>query len=304
MEKFENIESYFRVVNQAKKENKPTCTNCYLNQDKIAKLIEQRRLYYEKLNGGILIYVDEKRYYEVYYYLNVDAEWHITSKNKNIVVKNIYVEGKKNRMLEIVEEKLKASGFYLLDRLRQVQGDVESIQRKIEKQYEVAFRIMKENGFSLVPPDKDLLLQIRELEENIDKIPIYQIPYFEDEEIITIGREGRVQCIVNEKRELCAMNFFIEESSSHGYTVIKEEYQEKFGFVIVLTYSLLEYLKKRNIRLENWIEITNLKSIKYNLKIGYKWGNRYTDEWVLESKNKKESKNEKSGLSLPGGRNP
>lgn len=284
MEKFENIESYFRVVNQAKKENKPTCTNCYLNQDKIAKLIEQRRLYYEKLNGGILIYVDEKRYYEVYYYLNVDAEWHIESRDKKLVIKNIYAGDTKNKKMEKLEERIKASGFSLEDSLRQVEADKEVAEKKIERPYNLAKKIMLQKGFLLVSPDEELIPQIREFEEHIDKIPVHQFPYFEDEELVTLGKEGRCLCMVNNERELCGVLVCIEENSTYGYTAIKEEYQGMFGLAILFSHYLLKLSKEKNIKLLGWIENNNDKAINYNMSIGYRWAERYMDEWILDSK--------------------
>lgn len=283
MECLRNIETYFEMINSINKEFSPTYTNCYLSQGKAGKLIEEKRLYYEKVNGGLLLYLDQNRYYEMYYYLNLNADWSVNSQEKDIVIKNIYVENRKNRKLIFLEEKIKSSGFYLLDTLKQVGGDVDTILLNLQKSYNQACNIMQMYGFSLVELDETLLPQIREFEEHIKEIPIYQIPYFEDCEIRSLGKEGRAVGIVDADKKLCAMKFFFDRDLPYGYFAVKKEYQKMFGMAIVLSYYSLKYLKEKQIKLANWIELNNNKSIEYHLKLGYRWMERCTDEWILKS---------------------
>lgn len=283
MEQFKEYGSYYKFINQIIKDNSPIITNCYLYQDKIQKLIMQGRFYYEKVDGGVMLYVDEKEYYQAYYYLNVDKELHITCKEKDIVLKNIYMEGKKNIKLLHLEEKIKASGFYLLDKLGQIECDIQTIETKLKSPYRVALKLLEKSGFLITAPDKKLINQIRELQNNIKTIPIYQIPYFTDEEILSMGKEGRIVCIVDERKRLCAIKVYIEENSSYGYVAIKDEYQKVYGMVVILSFYTLDYLKKNNIKLLGWIASSNNDSIKYHMNLGYHWTGRYTDEWILKA---------------------
>ncbi len=59
MEKFRDTEEYYSLVNSVRKEYKPVFTNCYMYSAEAEKYIAQGRLLYEKLQGGILVYVDE-----------------------------------------------------------------------------------------------------------------------------------------------------------------------------------------------------------------------------------------------------
>lgn len=286
MKNLKKIEEYFELVNQVKKKNTLMYSNCYLYQDEIQKLISQKRFYYEAINGGLIFYVDEKKYYETYYFLNVDTDWKIAKKDKDIVIKNIYIEGEKNKKLELLEEKLRISGFYLLDHLLHVKGDVELALSKLEKLNKSSQLLMQQGGLLMVPPDWKLVSQIREMLENIEMIPIYQIPYFTDEEMIAMGKEDGFICIVNRENELCALEFPFKKNLSYGYMAIKEEYQKLYGIAVALSFYRLNFLKERNLKSLAWIANTNLNSLKYHMNLGYHCTGRCMEEWVLRAKDK------------------
>lgn len=284
MKKVENIDEYFTVVNWKRKENKATFTNCYLYQDEVQRLITKEKIFYEKVDGGILIYVDEMEYYQMYYYINVEAAWKIERKDKDIVIKNIYIEGRKNKKLALFEGKIQEFGFYLLDRLGQIECDMQILQKKMEELYPSAKNLFIQNGFTLIEPNLEIISQIRSFQKNIEEIPIYQIPYFDDEDFITFGKKKQIFCVLDKNGQLGAIKVFLEEKATYGYVAIKEEYQRWYGIAPVMSHLSMNYAKERKIKLLGWIADTNIKSIKYHMKIGYHWTGRYTDEWILKAK--------------------
>lgn len=283
-----NIEEYSKLTLQLYDRNILVETNSSLFSGKLNKLIKEGRVFYDIVDEGILFYIDEKRYYDLCYYLNVDKDWNISRKEKDLVVKNVYVEGEKSDRLKQLEEKIKMKGFFLSDRLVQVEGELSVIERKLEKPYYNANKLMLRNGFSVVEPDEGLIPQIRELEKNIKSVPIYQIPYFSDEEILTLGKEKRIICIVNDKKELCAIKTVTEEKSSNCYVAVKEEYQQMYGLAIVLIWYQMCYVEENNLKWTGWMEETNNESIKFHMNLGYRWSGKYMEEWVLLSDENRE----------------
>lgn len=281
MEKLKEIGTYFQLVNQVHKDNTAIFTNCYLYPKKIEKLISQGRFCYEEINAGVIFLVDEKEYYEAYYVLCSNKEWSLKPKDKDIVINNIYMKDKKSEKLKLLEKQLEKNGFLLKETFGHIKCDAQVISRKLGRFSEVANRLMKENNLSLVAPDYKLVPQIRGILESLDTISNYQIPYFREEEIIEFGKEGRFICIINEKRELCAVKFYREEDSLYGTIAIKEEYQKAYGIAVILYCHLPGYMKGKDLKPEGWIATVNTESIKYHMNLGYYWTGRYMDEWVL-----------------------
>ncbi len=278
-----DMDLYFGLVNHANKKNAKAYTNCYLFKDKIDDYMQHGRLFYEEADGGLILYVDEMEYYQAYLYMDLAADWLILPKDKDVVIKLLYQgEQKPSKLLE-AEQKLEKSGFVYLDTLRQVTGDKEKIRHTVEKLYDGVVSRLHERGFRITVPDKDLIPQIREINRNTGEVPFWQIPYFTDEELIAMGKEGRAMCIVDDKHELCAIRFLIEKNTSYGYMVIKEAYRKKYGMAVIGSYYALQYMEKMNLNLLGWIVVNNEESVKYNMRLGYQWGNRYTDEWMLRA---------------------
>lgn len=282
MEQLKELSTYFQLVNKVHKENTSICTNCYLYPDKVERLVSQERLYCERTNAGVIFLVDEKEYFEAYYVLSTDKEWNISQKDKDVVVNNIYLKDKKNRKLILLEDSLKKAGFRLQETFGQIECDEQVISGKLKKYSAVANRLMKENGLTLIAPDKESIPQIRELLKNLKTISDYQVPYFEDNEIIEFGKERRFVCVVNSQKEVCAVKFYREENSLYGTIAIKEEYQKAYGIAIALYYDLPSYMTGKAVKPLGWIVTTNTESIKYHMDLGYRWTGRYMDEWILK----------------------
>lgn len=282
MQKIQSREEYVNIIDENKKAYKKLVTNCYMHVEEAEKYIAQDRLYFETVDGGLFLYVDEALYYLGYYYLAPDAGPEISAKDKDVVIKNIYAEGRKKDAVLRVEELLQQNGFVLADTMRQISADPETVLKNLERPGKVAKRILDSSGFRLVSAAPDRLEEIREWQNHMDCIPYYQVDYFTDEELLEEIDAGRLVCMVDATGKICAVrHVFVRGKSMYGWVSIGEAYRKRYGMVLVFSVYTLEYALKHGLKVMGWITTTNQPSIQYHMKIGYQWENRYTDEWLL-----------------------
>lgn len=285
MKKIATMDEYIQLLKDIKKKYSPIFTNCYMFKSEISRLITQNRFYYEEIEGGGIFYADELTHYQAYYHVNIDCKIHFNKKEKDIVIKNIYLDGRKPEKIKRIEQKIAQTGFELVDRMGQIEGDPKVILQNIERPFRISERILKQEGFQLTPAKKEMLNEIRDMQLQINEIPYYQFSYYSDEELIDEADQGHLVCILNPNDEICAVrHFFIEGSGIYGWIAIKEPYKKKYGMAIVFSEYTLRYAMEHDLKVLGWITDTNSVSIQYHHKIGYHWTGRYADEWLLRTK--------------------
>lgn len=284
MKSVASINEYLNILKDVKNKYSPIYTNCYMFKPEIERLIHQGRLSYEETEGGVVFYSDESTHYQAYYHVNISRKFEISKKEKDVLIRNIYVDGRKNGKLEEMEARISETGFVLEDRMGQIEGKPETILENIKRPYRISNRFLTAEGFQLTTASKDMLDEIRKMQLEIEEIPYYQFSYYSDEELMEEIAQGHLMCILSPEQEICAVrHFFIEGTGIYGWVAVKEAYKKKYGMAVVFSEYMLNYAVEHGLKPMGWITDTNSASIQYHTKIGYHWTGRYMDEWLLKT---------------------
>lgn len=282
MKKFTNFEEYKKIYNDINS-NKRVLSNGIVSSERFEKLLNENRIFYELVNNGVLIYIDNEDYYFTLYCISEDGNINIKKKDKPVVIKSMYHVNKKEKQGR-ANSILEKAGFVLKDTMEQIVGDPDKILKKINKPYELSLRIMNNEGLVLEKFPIARLNELKEMQKNIAQIPYYQFDYFTDEELKKEILEGRIICVRNKKNdEICGIrHFFLEKNNMYGWVVIKDEYKKRYGMALIFTKYSLEYALNNGNLVTGWITNTNFESINYHTKLGYTWSGRCMDDWILE----------------------
>lgn len=283
MDKVESLDRYKELLAETKEQcGRRLVTNSYMFLDEIRRYIDLGRLYYEKLENGIVFYSDEESHYRCYFYVNPAGTAKIEKKDKLLLAQLLYRKTKSTKELGMTE-KLKEAGFFQRDIMDYITADPSYCIKKIEPLVKHIRRLLDENRLTfrtVLPSELD---KVREFQNNMDNIPYYQIVYHSPEEYECLIREGRLECVVDTEGNLCALHFFdVGNGKGDGWYAIKKEYRGAYGIAMLFSYSGMKDKEKSSLeKVCGWVLRDNVESIKYHKKLGYVWEDRVMEEWTL-----------------------
>lgn len=282
MEKrIESIEEYKQIVKEYRKYCRRPYSNNYFMPDDILRYIELSKAYYTIDDKALIIYIDEELYWRVCFYANPEIPFVINPRDKKMVVRNVYKASREDDLL-CIEKSLEKSGFVKEGTTVQVLGNVEEMLAGLSKMDTYAKRWEKK-GYVFKVLDGTMYDDAAKILLKSNIIHDYQIDFKTDEEKAKLP-VGTCLGIVNSDNELCgACLCDIKNGYAKGIGIAIEEPYKMNGFAPILTYHRLSWLKENGISLiEGWILINNVDSIKYHRRLGYRFTEKYADEWILK----------------------
>ena len=280
MEVLQSVEEYKELVRQTRAEHNDLFSNIYYMPGEIQRYIDLQRAYYEKVQGGFFLTLDEEAYYRVCMSIDTNCDILIPQLDKKTVVKNVYKQGKEEKELEVAETVLQNQGFELEGTVVQIKSDVHSLFEKCQKLERYVEKLQKK-GFYCIEADDTYSEKINEILYSSQKVRDYQIDYRTDEEKKEMYK-GTFLCVINDKNEICAVNVcYVEGTTAYGQGVaIAEEYKMQ-GLAPVMSYYRLKKLVEMGVKnIQAWILTDNEVSLRYHTSLGYRIVNKYVNEWV------------------------
>lgn len=99
-----SYDQYAALVKEAKDNSKnKVFSNCYMLPAEIKRLIHLKKFYQVKTEQGLAFADDEGDYYYLFLYVNMSVSFTFPSLEKDILIENVYYEGRKNKKQEIFE---------------------------------------------------------------------------------------------------------------------------------------------------------------------------------------------------------
>lgn len=287
MDRVESMDQYELLLAETRRNCKNSMVNnSYMFTKAIQRYIDLGRLYYERLEGGIVFYSDEESHYRCYFHVDSSSDVKlgkkIEKKDKLVLSQVLYRKNKTARELAIAR-KLEESGFALQDIMDYVTVDYLQTLKKVGPYVKHIQRLLDDSHLTcrtLLPSE---VKQFVEFQSDIKCIPYYQLAYHSPEEYERAIQEGRVECVVDQEGNLCAAHYFDAENGAlGGWYAIKEAYQKAYGIVMMFNYNAARYAEANNIGKEyGWVLRNNTESIKYHKRIGFIWQDRVMEEWIL-----------------------
>lgn len=283
MKKFKNIEEYKEILRQVQTEHKNFFSNIYFLACDVQRYIELERAYYIRTKEGFFLILDEEKYYRVCLYVDITSDIQMPVLDKKIVIKNVYRKGREEDAQSSIEKSLEQQGFVKAGSVVQVKGNVSELLEKC-KHLEKHVTKMESKGFRCIRADKRYYEEIENLLLASQKIHDYQIDYKTDEEKNEMPI-GTYLCILNDKDEICAANVcYIEGEVAYGEGAAVVDRYKMQGLAPIMTYHRLKWLEEKGVPiLRAWILEDNTASLRYHTSVGYKFVNKYVNEWIRET---------------------
>lgn len=286
MEQIISLKQYDQLLKNERKIFGCLHTNCFLMAPEIKRIIAQERLYFEETDQGLLFFVDEKKYYQVYFHISPETkEFQITPKEKPVLVRVIYMQGNKSVLQEKMDGLISDAGFSLLDSTTQVYTVAKDNLAAMGAMYERMEILLQGYGMKFIVAGEEHLNKILELRDSEPELKVFHIPFHTREEELQIIREGGYACIINRSNEICAARK-IERMMGSLYSpwfCVKSEYKNKYGLGIVMTGFEMKYACEHDLpRVYGWIANDNVESWNYHKRLGVICSGKAADEWVLQ----------------------
>lgn len=252
----------------------------------IQRYIEAGHAYYEIDGSGYILILDEENRYRVCVYVDTNCNFKIPLLDKKAVIKNVYRKGREEEGLELVENRLKSLNFDKVGTDVQIKGDVQILFEKSSR-YEKYVQKMEAKGFYCIMADETYYHKIEKMVLDSKIIKDYQIDYKSFEEKKKMPK-GSYLCVLNPDKEICAVSVcFIENGIAYGEGVAVDEKFKMHGLAPILAYHRYKWLHDNNIKyMQGWILLGNEASLRYHESLGYKFINKYVDEWIRSGEQK------------------
>lgn len=284
MQILESYNEYKDMIREFREKNGRPFSNVYYVPEDIERYIRLGRAGFERTESGIIFYFDEEKYYRVCLYVNEKERFSIEKRDKKILLKNVFQEGKKRENLLCVEQRLEELGFKKAGTSFKIRGEVKKLFQRCERMKKFA-DVLEKKGFHCVAAEFSMLEEIEALILDSGVIKDYQLNYWTDEEKKRMIKEGSYLCMVNDKKQICAVGgCIIKNNTTKGVAVAVREEYKMHGLIVALAYHRLKWLYDNGFEsCQGWILTSNEPSIRYYQSLGYEFLNEYTDEWILEA---------------------
>lgn len=281
MDRLQGIDEYKSLLKEIKKEHKAVFSNLYFMSNDIERYIGLGRVECEKKEEGLFFYFDEETYYRVCMCVEAGAAFHISKRDKKILVRNMYRKNIPDEKLIGFEKELEKNGFDLAGTTFQSQGITTELLQSCTR-LEKYFYFMEKKGFRCVEADCSMYKEIEELILDSNIIKDYQMNYQTEQEKQMMIK-GSYLCVLDNQDRICAASISYVNGgvARDGVVAVKEEYK-LIGIAQMLTYQRYKWYRENKVDLiQGWILTDNDASIRYHENLGFQMTGKYANEWIL-----------------------
>lgn len=282
MERLENWEKYKRLQKEAKQQGFTHFMNNYLDINAVKRYIGLGRMEYGQDKGALYIYTDEGSFYRLYIQCGKNVI-KPPEREKPVLVRNVYQDGRKSAAQQEIEGQLQVLGFSSYSASAQILAAPLENRENILEKLEKAKRFLERFGMKITYADHSQLESILRLRDSETELKPFHFSYETMEERQQAIEKGYFRCVVNDHNELCAaQQFRIERTGIQGnWLAVKTQYKEKYGIGAAMAYHSFAYAIEQNIgNYFGWLEKNNEKSLHYHQSIGYRLTGRAAEDWV------------------------
>lgn len=282
MEELKDTQTYGALINAMRKKGVKFTNNNLFSED-IRSFVERKRIKYHVSERCLIFFLDEEKYYRLLFHLDPDHSWDLPKLDKPVLIRTRFTKGKKKAELLKLEGQMREKGFVLKDTNVFVTLDFAPFKEFYRQRYERSKKILKASHLRIIGADYSYRSQIDKLMDGQDMINYWHRPYQTEDEIKSAFDRGCYTAIVNEKDEIVA---YTSGGVGEGKLqpdiamVIKDEYKRS-GLAVILFYYCLAY-EPSDLMRKTSIDLANSASVKLHKKLGWKFTDKYMENWLLE----------------------
>lgn len=285
MKRIYTIDQYKDLLKENKENSRGGLTNNYLGIHGIKKYISLERMYFETMEKGYVIYLDEGKYYRMLYCGRAENINRITPKDKPLMFRFIY--DKNTDKKQEWDNILSAFGLSEFDNTIQICANI-SEQHDVDVKLAKSTRFIERFGLGISYATQGMIDEIFRLRDTEPVLSIYHFEYETESEICEDIVNGLYRVVTNKDNEVVAAQHFIEKNGTINgeWLAVKEEYKLQYGIGGALAYHSFDYAKQKGVDMYyGWVDIKNENSLKYHESLGYRMTGKMSESWIMEAKN-------------------
>lgn len=289
----ESYEQYTALVKEAKANSEHKLfSNCYMLPAEIKRLIALKNFYQVKTKDGLVFIADEDVYYHMVFFVDLRKRFSLPSVEKDVLVENIYYEGRKTEAQENFEEFLLDLGCTFINTYRSIEDRPSLESDKFFKKLEVLEKTLALEGKKIAIPTYEQLPEFEKVYRSI--IDKYVQKKYTRKERRAQADAGLLYCITDDSASIYAIA--IRASLQGGAYGSAKGYQNNIYAPILLFYLFKdfydnmpideneqkEYMRSRSIG--GWVAIDNKASWRIQKMVGIKATAKLMNQFVIKAK--------------------
>lgn len=201
----ESYEQYTALVKEIKANSiQKVFTNCYMLPAEIKRLISLKNFYQVKTDQGLVFADDEGGYYYLFLYVDMSNPLILPSLEKDILVENVYYDGRRTKIQCKFEEYVQNAGCIFLNTYNAITNRPQLNPEKYWKKLELLQNSLAAEGKKISIPTERQLKQFEEIyRETIDK---YVQKRYSKKERKEQRKLGYLHCIDDKEGKIYAIH--------------------------------------------------------------------------------------------------
>lgn len=282
MKELKDIETYGDLISNMRKKG-VKFTNNNLFSDDIKQFIERKRIKFHCDERCLIFCLDEEKYYRLLFHVDPAHPWTLPEFDKPALIRTRFVKDKKKPDLLKLEEQMREKGFLLKDTSVFITLDFAPFKETYRQKFERSKKILSPSNLRIIKADYSYRGQIDKLMDGQNQIKYYHRPHQTEDEIKSAYDQGCYTAIINEENEIVAYTsggFGKGKLQPDIAMVIREDYKRS-GLAVILFYYCLAN-ESSDLMRKTSIDLANSASVKLHKKLGWKFTDKYMDDWLLE----------------------
>lgn len=289
----ESYEQYTALVKEAKANSEHKLfSNCYMLPAEIKRLIALKNFYQVKTNTGLAFADDEGSYYYLFLYVDLTESLKLPKLEKDILVENVYYEGRKTELQCNFEQLVQKAGCVYLNTYNAVTDRPQLPPDKYWKKLEALQNSLAAEGKKICQPTEKQLKEFEHIyRDTIDK---YVQKRYSRKERNEQRKAGLLHCIDDNNGNIYAIH--ISGLLHGGAIATRKDCQGGIyspGLMLYIFKKYYEsmpknideqekYMKPKGIG--GWIAVDNKASWRIHKMLGIKATSKSMNQFVIKAK--------------------
>lgn len=288
-----SYEEYVALVKEAKqKASNKVFTNCYMLPAEIKRLISLKSFYQVNTKTGLVFVDDEGLYYHMVLFADIKSKLVLPTLEKDILIENVYYEGRKTQLQDDFEKFLESAGCVFLNTYHAIEDRPSLAPDKFFKKLSVLENTLAIEGKKIAVPRYEQLPEFEKVYRSI--IDRYVQKKFTLKERKKQADAGLLYCITDGSGKIYAIA--IKASLYGGAYGSRKEFQNNIYAPILVLYLFKEYYDNipydydqkvaymRSKSIGGWIAVDNTSSWKVYKMVGIKATGKSMNQFVIKAK--------------------
>lgn len=279
MKKIQTLDEYKQLIRWNKERLGKVEKNCFLMSSVMEKYIMEQRLYVQTFEDGLVLFVDEERYYNMYYFWRPDTKMVDFRQQKPVLVEELNNNGYRDKYIANLEPLLFNVGFEVIKNNLQLEINLKDKRLFIEKQLNEKIQQLKDKNLRVgLCRDNETFKQAIALWESA--LDITDIPG----EHMSLREDDKLVCVFTQEKEVVATNWWRSTNkNSEGRHIVTRSDFFKRGLASTLVLAWCKDACEQGIeRCFTWVCDTNFRSLSLFNKLGFTTNGRESKQYILK----------------------